>query len=164
MIWALLFLLAADVTVLRDGVVTVPAGQWRYEAFTVGKRLPADVDCIFRAEAPAKARVELLTRENLQLRMKGEDYENIAASTSGALHQEIGVPGDFAIVVVNQDQNHPARVAIRLSLDTSGRSLVKVRYLSPERKLAVILASFVGFLLIVTLSARRLLIAMKRRE
>ncbi|MDQ6677755.1 MAG: hypothetical protein M3Z09_10720 [Acidobacteriota bacterium] len=164
MIEALLFLLVADVTILRDGVITVPPGQWRYDEFSVGERLPADVDCTFRVEAPAKARVELVTKENLRLLMKGEDYENIAASASGALHQEIGVPGGFAIVVVNQDENHPAHVAMRLSLDTSGRSLVKVRYLSPERKLIVILASFVGFLLIVTLSARTLLVAMKRHE
>ena len=159
--WALL-VLATGVTVLRDDVNTVPAGEWRYQQFSVGPQLPADVDCTFQVAQPGRARVELMTRDNLQALLKGRAYESIATSTSGNLHQEIGVPGDFALVIVNSDKSQSARVAMRITLDTSGRSLIKARFVSPERKLTIILSSFAGFLLVVTLSARKLLLAMKR--
>jgi hypothetical protein len=160
-VWALL-VLATAATVLRDDVNTVPPGEWRYQQFSVGPKLPADVDCTFQVAAPGRARVELMTRDNLQALLKGRSYESIATATSGTLHQEIGVPGDFALVIVNPDQSQSARVAMRITLDTSGQSLIKARFVSPERKLAIILSSFAGFLLIVSVSARKLLLAMKR--
>lgn len=157
-----LLLTAGAVTVLRDGVDTVPAGQWRYEEFAVGQKLPADVDCSFEVQQPGRARVELVTKESLRALLKGEEYEAILSSTSGRLHQEIGIPGNFALVVVNLDKSRPAQITMRVTLDTTGQSLVKAKYVSPQRRLVVILSSFVGFLLIVTLSARKLLLAMKR--
>lgn len=161
MLWAALLMISASVTVLRDDVNPVPAGEWRYEQFTVGDKLPAEVDCVFKVEEPGRARVELVTREALQGWLKGREHESIAASTSGTLHQEIGVPGDFALAIVNLDKGRAVRVAMRVTLDTSGKSLVKARYLSPERRLVVILSSCVGFLLIVGFSARQLLAAKK---
>jgi len=160
-LWVALLLISGTVTLLRDDVNLVPAGEWRYEQFTVGNALPAEVDCSFKVEEPGRARVELVTREALQERLKGREHESIATSTSGTLHQEIGVPGDFALVIVNLDKKRAARVAMRVTLDTSGKSLVKARYLSPERRLVVIVSSCVGFLLIVGFSARQLLAAMK---
>ena len=157
LLWA-----AGAITVLRDEVDTVPAGQWRYEEFTVGSKLPADLDCSFRVDEPGRARVELMTRDDLTALLKGEAHEAILSSTSGTLHQEIGIPGRFALVIVNLDKKRPAIVAMRVTLDTTGKSLVKATYVSPQRRLIVILSSFVGFLLIVTLSARKLLLAMKR--
>ena len=159
--WALL-VVAAGVTVLRDDVNTVPPGEWRYQQFSVGPKLPADVDCTFQVAPPGHARVELMTRENLQALLKGRSYESIATSASGTLHQEIGIPGEFALVIVNPDQTQLARVALRVTLDTTGQSLIKAHYVPPQRKLIIILSSFVGFLLIVSISARKLLLAMKR--
>ena len=155
LLWA-----AGSITVLRDEVDVVPAGQWRYEEFSVGDKLPVEVDCNFKVDQPGRARVELMTRENLRALLKGQEHEAILSSAS--LHQEIGVPGNFALVIVNPDKALAARVAMRVTLDSTGRSLVKAKYVSPKRKMVVILSSFVGFLLIVTLSARKLLLAMKR--
>ncbi len=159
-LWAVL-LLVGSVTVLRDDVNSVPAGEWRYQQFTVGSQLPAEVDCNFKAEEPGRARVELVTHDALQQLLKGREHDSIATSTSGMLHQEIGLPGTFALVIVNLDRKRAVRVAMRVTLDTSGKSLVKARYLSPERRQVVIVTSCVGFLLIVGLSARQLLAAMK---
>ncbi len=159
--FALLFLLGS-VTTLRDGVEAIPAGEWRYELFTVGPTLPADLDCVFRVDLPGQARVELVTRENLRALLHHEEYEAIASSISGTLHQEIGVPGTFALVIVNTNKTRAARIDLKVTLDTTGRSLIKAKYLSPERRMTVILASFFGFLLLITVSTRKLLIAMRK--
>jgi len=157
-----LLLLVSGITVLRDDVNTIPAGEWRYAEFTIGPKLPVDLECNFRVDEPSRARVELVSSDNLRAFLKGEEHEAIATSTSGAFHQEIGVPGRFALVIRNLEESRSARVAMRVTLDTTGQSLVKAKYLSPQRKLLVILSSFVGFLLIVTVSARKLLLAMRR--
>lgn len=157
-----LFWAAGSIITIRDEVDVIPAGQWRYQEFTVGTKLPAEVDCEFKVSPPARARVELMTRESLKALLKGEEHEPILSSTSGSLHQEIGIPGNFALVIVNSDKALEARVAIKATLDTSGQSLMKAKYVSPQKRMVVILSSFVGFLLIITLSARKLLIAMKR--
>ena len=162
MLWAALLVLSASVTLLRDDVNVVPAGEWRYEKFTITDKLPTDVDCTFKVDDPGRARVELVSADNLQALLKGREHESIATSTSGTLHQEIGVPGEFAVVIVNLDEKRAARVAMRITLDTSGKSMIKARYLSPERRLVVILFSCIGFLLIVGWSARQLLIGMSR--
>ncbi len=161
----LAFLLAVGgIAVLRDSVDVIPANAWRYQEFKVGTKLPADLDCTFKVDPPARARVELMTRDNLRAFLRGEDHEPILSSTSGTLHQEIGIPGDFALVIVNPDKAVAARVTMKVTLDTTGQSLVKERYVSPQKRLVVILSSFVGFLLIITISARKLLIAMKRQN
>lgn len=146
---------------LRDDTNTIPPGRWRYDRFiTNEKQLPVNVDCKFHAEKGSHVRVELLTEENLEALRRGESHDFITASTSGALHQEIGVPGTFALVVMNDDKAQPAEVALRLSLDFSAKNLNLPRTLSPRRKFTVILMSFLGFITIVTLSARQLLKAM----
>ena len=158
-----LLLMAVGVTVLRDEVDTIPAGQFRYQEFPVGPTLPADLHCEFRVSDGVEVKVELMTRDDLQLLLKGREYEAIAVSTSGTLHQEIGISGQFALVLRDLDHSRPAQVSTRVTLDTTGQSLVKARSLSPARKLTVILSSFTGFLLIVTFSARKLLLAMKSK-
>ena len=157
-----LLLLAAQATVLRDESDVVPPGQWRFDEFLLKDQLPATVNCTFRVDPPGKARVELLTAANLQALLHGREHEAIAVAKgpgSGELRYEIGVPGRFAVVVINEEQNREARVALKVGLDFS----VNATYVPPERRLAVILLSFFGFLAIVTLSARKLLIAMRRQ-
>ncbi len=160
--WLALIVLSAGVTVLRDDVNVIPAGEWRYEQFAITSKVPADVDCTFRVKDNGHARVELVTSENLQALLNGREHESIVTSTSGTLHQQIGVPGDFAIVIVNLEKKRAARVAMKVTLDTSGISMVKARYLTPQRRFVVIVSSCIGFLLIVGISARQLLVAMKR--
>ena len=162
----ILALLLLGSVVLRNDTSTIPPHhRWRYDRFvTNAKQLPVDVDCTFRVLEGGHVKVELMTEENLQALRDGRKYEAIQVSYDGSLHQEIGLPGTFAIVVWNDDESRPAEVALRLALDFSGKSLNPPRTLSPERKLTVILLSFIGFILIVTLSARQLLNAMKARS
>ena len=153
---------AGQPAILRDDVNVVPPGEWRYDIFVLKDQLPATVDCTFVVGSPGRARVELMTRDNLQSMLHGGEYESIVESESGRLVREIGLPGEYALVVRNKEKQREARVALRLSLDFSGRAPVKARYLSPERKLAVVLISFFGFLGIITLSTRKVLIAMRQ--
>jgi hypothetical protein len=159
----ILALLMLGPVVLRNDTSTIPPNhRWRYDRFvTTAKQLPVDVDCTYRVLEGGHVRLELMSEDNLEALRRGRKYETIQVSKDGSLHQEIGVPGTFAIVVWNDDEQRPAEVAIRLALDFSGKSLNPPRTLSTQRKLTVILLSFVGFILIVTLSARVLLNAMK---
>jgi hypothetical protein len=159
---ALLLLLAAEPAVLRDEVDLLPPGQWRYDSFALKDQVPATVDCTYVVAKPGRVRVELMTRENLHSMLHGGDYETIAKGQGGRLTREMGAPGEFAIVVTNEEKTREAQVALRLTLDFSNQNAGKARYLSPGRKSAVILLSFFGFLAIVTLSARKLLLAMRR--
>jgi hypothetical protein len=157
----LALLLLASSVVLREDVSTVPPHRWRYDRFlTTDKELPVDVVCDFRLLKGGKVRVELVTDENLNRLKKGDAYEVIQASSRGGLHQEIGLPGTFAIVVWNEDETRTAEVALRLALDFSGKGANPARGLSPRRQLTVILLSFAGFLAILIVSAQRLLKAM----
>jgi hypothetical protein len=158
MIFALLLLSSA--VVLRDDTNIIEPQHWRYDRFVTKDQLPVDVDCTFRSDGP-QVRVELMTEDNLQAMRRGVDHDFIAASKSGRLHQEIGMAGMFAIVVINDDKVRPATVNLRLALDFA-KPLAYPRTLSPQRKFTVITLSFVGFLLIVTLSARSLVGAMRK--
>lgn len=155
-----LFLLASSV-VLRDDINTVAPDRWRYERFVTKEQLPVEVDCVFKVVKGPPVRVELMTADNLETLRRGEPHEFIAASESGDLHQQIGVPGTFAIVVINSDKQHAADVSLRLSLDFSARSLKVTGELSPQKKLLVALLSFAGFVAIVSFSARKLILAMR---
>ncbi len=152
--------------VLRDDVNVVPAGQWRYDLFVLKDQLPANVACVYTVAKPGRASLELLTKESLEALVRGEAYEPITTSRSGELQQEIGVPGQYAVVIRNLDKDREARVALRLTLDfpglPPGRPIVHPRYLSQTRRLAVILISFFGFLTVITLCARKVLLAMRR--
>jgi hypothetical protein len=156
---ALLLLLAAEPAVLRDEVTVLPAGQWRYDSFLLKDQIPATIDCTYVVAAPGRVSVALMTRENLHSMLHGGEYETLAEAHGGRLTREMTAPGEFAIVVKNEEKTREARVALRVTLDFSGRA---ARYLSPTRKLTVMVLSFFGFLAIVTLSARKLLIAMRR--
>jgi hypothetical protein len=157
----LAFFLLASSVVLRDDTNTVPPQRWRYERFITRDQLPVDVDCSFRVVQGPSVRVELVTEENLEALRRGQPHEFIAASTTGTLREEIGVPGTFAVVIINSDKSQAADVAMRLSLDFSAKSLTVTGQLSPEKKLVVILLSFGGFLAIVSLSARKLIQSMR---
>ncbi len=162
----ILALLLLGSVVLRDEVSVIPPNhKWRYDKFVVTeKNLPFDVDCLFRVEKGGHVHLELLTEENLEaLRAGSRDYGVIQTSQSGTLHQEVGVPGTYAIVLWNDDATKPAEVALKLSLDFSGKSLNFARTLTPQRKLTVILVSFFGFITILGVSARELLKGMASR-
>lgn len=91
--------------------------------------------------------------------LRSGEYESLATAKGGRLNRKIDSPGQFAIVVTNEDKNREARVALRITLEFTDKT---ARYLSRNRQLTIVLLSFFGFLAIVTLSARKLLIAMRR--
>jgi hypothetical protein len=157
----LAFFLLASSVVLRDDTNSVAPQRWRYERFITRDQLPVDVDCSFRVVQGPPVRVELVTEENLEALRRGLPHEFIATSTAGSLRQEIGVPGTFAVVIINEDKSRAANVAMRLSLDFSTRALVVTGELSPDKKLIVVILSFGGFLGIVSLSARKLIRSMR---
>jgi hypothetical protein len=66
------------------------------------------------------------------------------------------------VVINNRESRVPVQVHLRVWLDFSARAAQGVGYLSPERRLAVILISFAVFFGIVTWSARKLLQATRR--
>jgi hypothetical protein len=160
----MLALLLLGAVVLRDDVSQIPPNhRWRYDRFVVTeKNLPVDVECLYRVQSGSRVRVEIMTEENLELLRAGQQYEKILGSNNGALRQEIGVPGTFAIVIWNDNESQPAEVRLKLSLDFSARNLNVTGALSPQRRFTVILVSLFGFLSILTVSARQLLKAMAK--
>jgi hypothetical protein len=155
-----LFLLVGPVVLRNDTSLIPPHHRWRYDRFVTGRQLPVDVDCTFRVQKGAHVHVELMTDDNLEALRQGRKYDIIQTSSNGAIHQKIGLPGTFAIVIWNDDDLRPAEVALRLALDFPGKSITPAQTLSPQRKLTVILLSFVGFLSILIVSSRQLLKAM----
>jgi hypothetical protein len=161
----MLALLLLSAVVLRDDISRIPPHhKWRYDRFEVTeKHLPVDVDCRFHVQKGDHVHLELMTEENLEALRAGKGHDVILSSSDGELHQQIGVPGTFAIVLWNDDETLPAEVALKLSLDFSGKNLKMTRTLTPQRQLTVILLSFFGFLSILVVSARELLKGMARR-
>jgi hypothetical protein len=161
----MLALLLLGAVVLRDDVSRIPPHhKWRYDRFVVTeKNLPVDVNCQYQVQSGDNVRVELMTGENLEALRAGQNYETLQASTGGALHHELGLPGTFAIVIWNDDDTRPAEVALKLSLDFSAKNLNQPRTLTPQRQFTVILVSLLSFLSILTVSARQLLKAMAER-
>jgi hypothetical protein len=161
----MLALLLLSAVVLRDDVSRIPPNhKWRYDRFEVTeKHLPVDVDCLFRVQKGDHVHLELMTEENLEALRAGKHHDVIQSSSDGELRHEISVPGTFAIALWNDDETLPAEVALKLSLDFSGKNLNTTRTLTPQRQFTVILLSFFGFLSILTVSTRQLLKGMARR-
>ena len=159
-----LLLLPATRVELVDQVVTIPRADWRYVEVIL-KQTPVVVNCSFQVQSPGSGvHLSLLTRADLDRLRAGQPHGSIVQTplqTSGTLHYLVRVPGEYALVADNRTQPAPAQVHLRASLDFSGRSTQGVRYLSPGRRLAVIVISFVVFFGIVTWSARKLLRAVK---
>ena len=156
---ALLFLLTAFSQVdLVDENFEIPARDWRYvDRALTGE--PAMVDCIFQTRQPeARVRLVLLRRADLNAWRTGHDHDEIAATAvgpRGALRMSIHDPDTY--VAVENRAPQPVRVYLRVFLEQP-----RVRYLSRSRQLAVILISFGVFFAIVSLSARKLLKAIRK--
>ena len=158
---ALLVLLASGPQTLLDEVFPVPAAEWRYVPVAL-KQPPVTVECEFRMISGTGAvRVALVNREGLNELRQGE-REAMGAGAfqrQGRFSRMIVVPDEYAIAIENRGPG-PAAVRLRVSLDFSERG-PQALYLSPERRLAVILISATVFLTIVVYSARKLLGAMR---
>lgn len=157
----LLLLLAASTRVeLVDEVYTIPRAEWRYVEVVL-KQTPVAVHCDFAtASKGAGVRVALLTRADLD-RLRADRAHGFITATpieaSGSFSYPLRTPGEYAVVVDNRGLAEPVRVHLRVSLDFMGKPGQGVGYLSPQRRLAVIVISFAVFFAIVTWSARKLL-------
>ena len=159
MIAALLFLLAAFSRVdLVDENFEIPASDWRYVPRPLTQQ-PAMLDCVFQSDRPeAQVRLVLLSHADLNAWRVGRDHEEIAATPagpSGALR--ISVHDEDTYVAIENRAPKPVRVRLRVFLEQP-----QVRYLSRGRQLTVIVISFGVFFAIVSLSARKLLKAIRQ--
>ena len=157
----LLLLFAVDSQTLLDEVVEVPPSDWRY-AQVMLKQLPVTIEYEFQViSGDGAIRAALVNLEGLEDVKKG-DREPLGAGAflrQGSFSRLIGVPDEYAVVIENRGPGR-ASVRLRVSLDFSERR-VQVRYLSPERRWAVVVISACVFLAIVLISARKLLGAMR---
>jgi hypothetical protein len=159
MIAALLFLLAASSQVdLIDENFEIPASDWRYVPRPLTPE-PAMLDCLFQSDRPdARVRLVLLSQADLNDWRVGREHDEIAATPAGprgTLRVPVHDPDTY--VAIENRAPQPVRVRLRVFLEQP-----RVRYLSRGRQLAVIVISFGVFFAIVSLSARKLLKAIRK--
>jgi hypothetical protein len=126
------------------------------------KQLPVTIEYEFHViSGDGAIRAALVNLEGLDALKKGdrEPLGSGAFQKQGNVSHLIGVPDEYAVVIENRGPGR-ASVRLRVSLDFSERR-VQVRYLSSERRWAVIVISTSVFLAIVLISARKLLGAMR---
>jgi len=158
----LLMLFSAEPQTLTDQVFEIPAKEWRYVDVAV-KQVPITVDCEYRVISGTGAvRVELVNGEGLDdwKQGHGETGNSEAFARQGGFRRVLSVPDDYAVVVENGGRGETS-VRLRVSLDSSERGRPQARYLSAERRLAVVVISATVFLAIVSYSAKKLLGVMR---
>jgi hypothetical protein len=159
---ALLLFLAASSQQLVDEVYQLPAGEWRYVQVTLNQP-PAMVESSFRViSGNSTARVTLVNREGLDQLKQGDraPLGRQKFQREGGFSRLVIVPDEYAVVLEN-GSGGPVAVSFRVSIDFAARGGPQVRYVSPERRLAVIVISATVFLGIVIYSARKLLRAVQ---
>jgi|HubBroStandDraft_4_1064222.scaffolds.fasta_scaffold37618_3 hypothetical protein len=159
MIAALLFLLATSLRADRiDETFEIPAHDWRYVPRPLIEQ-PAMVDCVFQSDrSDARVRLVLLSLADLNAWRLGREHGEIAATPAGA-HDALrmSVHDSDTYVAIENRAPKPVRVRLRVFLEQPN-----ARYLSRGRQLAVIAISFGVFFAIVSLSARKLLKAVRK--
>jgi hypothetical protein len=162
--WMLLFASTSRVD-LVDETYVIPAANWRYIELEL-KQLPVTVFCDYHAgPGSTQVRLALMRRRDLERLRSGRPHGALAVTEAGPrarLDHEIRSPGEYVLVLDNHDETRPAEVHLRVSLDFAARGAPGITYVSPQRKLVVILISFAVFFGIVTWSARRLLEAIRK--
>jgi len=154
----LLALSAGDVRTLTNEVVEIPAKEWRYVEVSV-KQVPVTVRCEFHViSGTGPARVELVNAEGLENWKQGrQETKGFAASGKDAgFNHVVSVPDEYAVLVDNPERE-PLTVRLRVALDSSERGRPQAKYLTPERRLAVILISATVFFAMAGYSAKKLL-------
>jgi hypothetical protein len=153
---------AFGAAVLTDDVHQLPPNEWRWVRFESHHR-PATVECHFDTIGEGEAHAELVTRADLELFRDRKHHDAIATTDklpSANFNQYLEESGEYAVVIENAT-DRPISVHLRVGLSFGTPKPVS-RYLSPSRRLTVILVSFAMFFTIVTFSARALLKAMKK--
>lgn len=159
MTFALLLLLTAYTQVgVIDEHFEIPAGDWRYVPRPLTEE-PAMVACLFQADrADARVRMILLSHDDLNAWRAGRDHDETAATPVGAQGAlRISIHDADTYVAIENRTSRPVNVRLRVLLEQP-----RVRTLSRGRQLAVILISFGVFFAIASLSARKLLKAIRK--
>lgn len=158
---ALLLLLAASGSVvLTDDVYQIPAGDWRFVRFAIGRRA-ATAECRFATVGGGEVRAELVSQSDLEAIREHKNYDALVSTEDtqrSGFSQYLDQPGEYAVVLENPGKR-PVVVQLSVAMSFAQPS---AKYLSHSRQLTVILVSFGVFFVIVTFSARALLRAMKR--
>lgn len=158
----LLLFFASEQQTLLDEVVEVPPAEWRYVPVVL-KQPPVTIEYAFHViSGEGQVRVVLVNQEGLDAVRQG-DSDPLASGPfqkQGSFSRLISVPDEYAVVIDNKGSGR-ASVRLRISLDFSERGRPQARYLSPERRWAVIGISASVFLAIAFYSARKLLGAMR---
>jgi hypothetical protein len=149
-------LLAASSHIVLDDTVEVPRAEWRY--IDIEAKEPATVvNCEYEVVSEnTPVRVVWIARADLETFRAGHRERILAATPfgmDGRLRHFAPAAGDYAMVVENQPlgRSH-AKVKLKVWLS----SVVRPKYVSSRRRLAVIVISTVVFFSIVSLSAFKL--------
>jgi hypothetical protein len=159
---ALVLFLAAGQQMLFDEVFQIPASKWRYAIIPL-KQPPVTVECEYKVlSGKGTVRVALVNSNGLEQLRQG-DKEPLSSGTfqsEGRFVRFVSAPDQYAVVLENGSAGSTS-VKLRVTLDFSERGRPQARYLSLERRLAVIAISLSVFFGIVFYSAKKLLGAMR---
>ena len=155
-IFPIALLLSASSHIVLDDTIEVPRAEWRYVDIEAKERMMA-VNCEFQVVSEnTPVRVVWIARADLETFRAGRRERILAATPfgmDGKLRHFAPASGDYAMVVENQPTGHSrAKVKLKVWLE----SVVRPKYVSSQRRLAVILISTIVFFGIVSLSAFKL--------
>jgi len=138
----------------------IPANDWRFTDLGIRER-PVLIRAEFDVQAGPPVQLILMERPDLERLNRGETYAVVAATRigpQGLLEVHTVRPGDYVVVVLNHSTAPgAANVRLRVSVDS-----VESTELPPERQLTIVAISFAVFFGIVTYSARRLWLSVRR--
>jgi len=153
---ALALLLAAGSHIVLDDTIEIPRGEWRYVDIQA-KEPMAVVSCEYRVVSEnTPVRVVWIARADLE-NFRAGGREKILAATSfdveGKLRHFAPTADDYALAIENEPAGPAgARVKVKVWIE----SAVSPKYVSPQRRLAVILISSIVFFSIVSVTAYKL--------
>jgi hypothetical protein len=145
-----------------SATVEVPAHDYRaFSSHIVN--WPAVFHAGFEVASGPPVQITLLARGELNAFASGRKYESLVEMTarrSGKFDQMVPEKGDYDIVLVN-DADAPAMVRLHATVQYASEPDVAV-YLSPARRLAVILVSLLVFGITFGWSAWKVIAGMRK--
>jgi hypothetical protein len=164
----LLLLAAADSSaVSADQPFRLEPGDFRWMTITA-RKTPVGVNCRFRVlQGSPTVHVELLPLADFRRFSHSRAYNSLALTPDGRqgeFTRLIDDPGQYVVVVSNARRAPPATVTLRVSTTLNPGPGDVATTLSPERRLAVVGASLVFFMVSIGWSGRTLIRAMRRHR
>ncbi|HWE50157.1 MAG TPA: hypothetical protein VG273_10230 [Bryobacteraceae bacterium] len=157
------FLLAAPAP---DQSFRLDPGDFRWIPFTV-RQTPASVTCSFEVlQGGATVHAELLPMSEFRLFDRGREHDTMAVTTngrSGEFRRVIDRSGQYAVVIVNQQNARPVTVSLHVETNVSADSSAVALTLSPGRRFTVVLLGLGFFFMTAGWSSRKLIRAMRSR-